>query len=184
MRQVICLIIVFSLIALTGAMAQTGIDGAVLGVVTDANGGAVAGATVTVTNLDTAIHKTETTRSDGSFEINALPEGSYSVSASFAGFKTWTLEKTDLTIGERKRVSPILQVGDVNEHVTVESTADLLQTEKADVGGVVEARTIQELPLNGRDVVELTELVPGVRYEGRSFSTACADGNTSSVQGL
>ena len=81
-------------------------------------------------------------------------------------------------------MSPTLQVGDVNERVTVDATADLLQTEKADTGGVVEARTIQELPLNGRDVVELTELVPGVRYEGRSFSTACADGNTSSVQGL
>ncbi len=184
MKQVLCLLAVFSLIALTGAMAQTGIDGAILGVVTDANGGAVVGATVTVTNVDTAIPKIETTRSDGSFEIDALPEGSYSISVAFTGFKTWTVTKTDLTIGERKRVSPILQVGDVNERVTVESTAELLQTEKADVGGVVEARTIQELPLNGRDVVELTELVPGVLYEGRSFSTSCADGNTSSVQGL
>ena len=184
MKQVICLLAVFSLIALTGALAQTGIDGAILGVVSDANGGAVVGATVTVTNLDTSIQKIETTRPDGSFEIDALPQGSYSVSVSYSGFKTWTLAKTDLTIGERKRVSPTLQVGDVNERVTVDSTADLLQTEKADLSGVVEARTIQELPLNGRDVVELTELVPGVRYEGRSFSTACADGNTSSVQGL
>jgi hypothetical protein len=90
----------------------------------------------------------------------------------------------DLTINEHKRVSPTLQVGDVNERVTVESTADLLQTEKAETGGVVEQRTIQELPLNGRDVIELTEMVPGVRYGGRSLSTACADGNTSSVQGL
>ena len=53
MKRVLCLLAVFSLIALTGAIAQTGIDGAILGVVTDANGGAVVGATVTVTNLDT-----------------------------------------------------------------------------------------------------------------------------------
>ena len=184
MRQSICLLAVLSLIPLTGAFAQTGVDGAILGVVTDANGGAVVGATVTVTNLDTGIQKVETTRTDGSFEINALPQGSYSVSVSFSGFKTWALTKTDLTIGERKRVSPALLVGEVSERVTVEASSDLLQTEKAETGGVVEARTIQELPLNGRDVVELTELVPGVRYEGRSFSTACADGNTSSVQGL
>ena len=100
------------------------------------------------------------------------------------GFKTWTLERTDLTIGERKRISPVLQVGDVNEKITVEATADLLQTEKADTGGIVEAKTIQELPLNGRDVIELTELVPGVRYGGRSFSTSCADGNTSKCSGI
>jgi hypothetical protein len=183
MRQVACLLALFSLAAL-GAMAQTGVDGAILGTVTDANGGAIVGATVTVTNLGTGIQKIETSRGDGSFEISALPEGSYSVSATYTGFKTWTLAKTDLTVGERKRVSPTLQVGDVNERVTVEATTDLLQTEKADTGGVVEQRTIQELPLNGRDVVELTELVPGVRYGGRSLSTACADGNTSSVQGL
>ena len=184
MKQVVCLLAVFSLLALTGAMAQTGVDGAILGVVTDANGGVIGGATVTVTNLDTGVQKIETSRSDGSFEISALPQGKYSVTVTFAGFKTWTLAKTDLTINEHKRVSPMLQVGDVNEQVTVESTADLLQTEKAETGGVVEQRTIQELPLNGRDVIELTELVPGVRYGGRSFSTACADGNTSSVQGL
>jgi len=184
MRQVVCLLALFSLFALATATAQVGIDGAILGVVTDANGGAIVGATVTVTNLATGIQRAETTRADGSFEISALPEGNYSVAVTFAGFKTWNLASTDLTIGERKRVTPTLQVGDVNERVTVESTADLLQTEKADTGGVVESRTITELPLNGRDVVELTELVPGVRYEGRSFSTACADGNTSSVQGL
>ena len=184
MRRTFQLLAVFGFLALAGARAQTGIDGAILGVVTDANGGIVAGATVTVTNLDTGIKKTEVTHSDGSFEIDALPEGNYSVSVSFTGFKTWDLAKTDLTIGGRKRLSPTLQLGDVNEKVTVEASAELLQTEKVDTGGVVEQRTIQELPLNGRDVVELTELVPGVRYEGRSFTQSCADGNMSSVQGL
>jgi len=144
----------------------------------------VPGATVTVTKLDTGVQRTETSRSDGSFEISALPQGLYSVTVTFAGFKTWNLAKTDLTISEHKRVSPTLQVGEVNERVTVEAITDLLQTEKAETGGVVEQRTIQELPLNGRDVIELTEMVPGVRYGGRSLSTACADGNTSSVQGL
>jgi hypothetical protein len=180
----VCFLGVCFLLALAAAMAQTGIDGAILGVVTDSNGGAVAGATVTVTNLATGLTKTEVSHGDGAFEISALPEGNYSVSVTFAGFKTWALARTDLTIAERKRVSPVLQVGDVNERVTVEATADLLQTEKVETGGVVEQRTIQELPLNGRDVIELTELVPGVLYGGRSFSTPCADGNTSSVQGL
>lgn len=184
MRQLYCFLVVFSLMALPVALAQTGVDGAILGVVTDANGGLVVGATVTITNLGTGIQKVQNSREDGSFEISALPEGNYSASVSSPGFKTWTLERADLTIGERKRISPVLQVGNVNEKITVEGTADLVQTERADTGGIVEAKTIQELPLNGRDVIELTELVPGVRYEGRTFSTSCADGNTSSVQGL
>src|SRR5579859_7192277 len=72
MRQVVCLLALFSLLALSGAMAQTGVDGAILGVVSDANGGVIAGATVTVTKLDTGVQRTETSRSDGSFEISAL----------------------------------------------------------------------------------------------------------------
>jgi len=180
----VCLLSACFLLAVAGAMAQTGVDGSILGVVSDANGGSVAGATVTVRNLDTGLVKTEITHADGGFEISPLPEGNYSVSVTFTGFKTWTLAQTDLTIRERKRVSPMLQLGDVNERVTVEATADLLQTERAETGGVVEQRTIQELPLNGRDVIELTELVPGVRYGGRTFATACADGNMSTVQGL
>ncbi len=183
MKQ-ICAIGVFAILAACQAAAQTGVDGTILGVVTDANGGVIAGATVTVINLATGLRRTEISREDGSFEISPLPEGNYSVSVSFTGFKTWTLAKTDLTIRERKRVSPILELGDVNEKVTVEATTDLLQTEKVETGGVVEQRTIQELPLNGRDVVELTELVPGVRYGGREFTNACANGNMSRVQGL
>ena len=70
----------FWFLALTGAMAQTGIDGTILGVVADANGGLLSGATVTVTNLDMGIKKSEITRSDGTFEITALPAGRYSIS--------------------------------------------------------------------------------------------------------
>ena len=179
----------FSLFALLllvslGAMAQVGTDGTILGAVTDANGGLVAGATVTVTNLDTGIQKVDTTRSDGNFEITSLPSGRYSVSVTFTGFKTWTLETTVLTISERKRVSPVLEVGQVNERVTVEATAELIQTENAATGGVIGTRAILELPLNGRDVIALTSLVPGVLYGGKTFTTSCADGNNSSVQGM
>jgi hypothetical protein len=172
------------LLALIEAMAQTGTDGAILGTVTDSSGGVLAGAQVTITNLDTGLVKTAPTNSDGSFEIGALPRGYYSVSVIFARFKAWTLPRSELTIGERKKLVPRLELGERSEEVTVEASGELLQTEKAEAGGVVEETTIRELPLNGRDVIELVQLVPGVRYGGRSFSTACADGNTSTVQGL
>jgi len=180
MKKVFC----FFLLALSAAMAQTGVDGTILGVINDANGGVIAGATVTVTNLDTGIRKSDVSHTDGSFEITALPAARYSISVTFAGFKTWSIERTELTIAERKRVSPVLEVGQVSEKVTVEATADLIQTENASTGGVIQQRTIQELPLNGRDVVALVALVPGVRYGGRSYTSSCADGNNSSVQGL
>lgn len=165
-------------------MAQIGIDGTILGVISDSAGGVVSGATVTVMNLDTGIKKSEMSHADGSFEISPLPAGRYSVSVAMSGFKTWLVENADLTIAERKRLSPVLEVGQVNEKVSVESTADLIQTESAAAGGVVESKTILELPLNGRDAVEVAELVPGIRYGGRTYTSACADGNNSSVQGL
>src|ERR1700686_1342478 len=147
MKRALCALL--WLFGVTGAMAQVGIDGAILGVVADANGGMVSGATVTVKNLDTGIEKSEVSHADGSFEITALPAGHYSISVTFTGFKTWILESADLTIAERKRLSPVLEVGQVSEKVSVEATADLIQTENAASGGLVEARTIQELPLNG-----------------------------------
>jgi hypothetical protein len=83
MKRAACLVGMFWLLALTGAMAQTGVDATILGDVTDPNGGAVAGAQVQVTNLDTGIQKTALTGSDGSFEVAPLPKGYYSVTVSF-----------------------------------------------------------------------------------------------------
>jgi len=177
-----CLLALLCLLTLTGALAQTGTDGAVLGVVTDSSGGLVIGAQVTITNSDTGLVKTALTSSDGSFEIGALPRGYYSVSVTFARFKTWALPRSELTIGERKKLSPGLELGELNEEVTIEASGELLQTEKAEVGGLVEEATIRELPLNGRDVIELVELVPGMRYAGKSLEPA--NGPTSNVQGL
>src|SRR5258708_39578714 len=99
----------FWFLALTGAMAQTGIDGTILGVVADANGGLLSGATVTVTNLDTGIKKSEITRSGGTFEITALPAGRYSIFVTVPGFKTWTCGGNHLTIAQRRGLLPVMQ---------------------------------------------------------------------------
>src|SRR5438309_3427876 len=98
------------------ALAQVGIEGAILGVVRDTSGAIVPRATVTATNLDTGLSKTAVTgSSSGEFEIPALPRGPYSVTVSLRGFKTWLLSPTDLDVGEQKRLSPVLQVGEVAE---------------------------------------------------------------------
>jgi len=149
------------------ALAQVGTEGGILGVVLDASGAVVAGAEVTVTNLDTNLKKQAVSDATGNFEILALPRGPYSVTATFAGFKTWTLERTELTIGERKRIAPVLQVGEVSDKVTVEARVELLQTEKGSLETIVEQKQIVELPLNGRNPVELVRLVPGMRFGGQ-----------------
>ena len=64
------------------------------------------------------------------------------------------ITETALTIGERKKLFPRLELGEMDEEVTVEASGELLQTEKAEAGGVVEEATIRELPLNGRNVIE------------------------------
>jgi carboxypeptidase family protein/TonB-dependent receptor-like protein len=147
--------------------AQVGTEGAILGVVTDSSGAVVAGAEVTVVNLGTNLTKKATSDSQGNFEILALPRGTYSITAAFSGFKTWVVEKTELTLGERKRVSPVLTVGEISDKVTVEATAEVIQTEKGSLESVVAQKTIVELPLNGRNPVELVRLIPGMRYLGQ-----------------
>src|SRR5439155_16728618 len=116
-----CLLTLWFVMSHSSLFAQAGTEGSILGVVIDSSGGAIAGAEVTVTNLDTGLKKTADTSAGGNFEVLALPRGPYSVSASFQGFKTWTLAKTELTVGERKRVSPVLEVGEMTEKITVEA---------------------------------------------------------------
>ena len=148
--------------------AQVGTEGAILGVVTDSSGAVVAGAEVTVVNLGTNLTKKAVSDSQGNFEILALPRGMYSITAAFSGFKTWVVESAELTLGERKRVSPVLTVGEISDRVTVEAQAELIQTEKGSLESIVEQKRIVELPLNGRNPVELVRLIPGMRYTGQS----------------
>ncbi len=181
MKKMMCVsVALFGLLTAGSALrAQLGTDGTVLGTITDSSGAIIPGAQVTVTNLATGLKKTVKADQAGDFEIVPLPAGMYAVTVSFKGFKTWTIERTELTVGERKRLSPVLQVGQISETVTVTSTAELMQTERASVESVVESRQIVDTPLNGRDVIELVRLVPGVRYMGKSDYD-----NESFVQGL
>jgi hypothetical protein len=81
------------------------------------------------------------------------------------GFKKWELPQTELTVGDRSRITPVVQVGEVTETVSVEATVEIVQTEKASVETVVQMRQIRELPLATRSPLALVGLVPGMRYE-------------------
>jgi hypothetical protein len=166
MKRVIFFVLSIFIVAavMPGQIAN---EGAVLGVVLDPTGAAVAGAEVTVNNLDTGFTKTVSTGPEGSFEVLALPIGPYSVTVSLQGFKTWKVERLVLNIGDRSRLSPVLEVGDVKEQVSVAATTELLQTDKSSIEDVVEQKQIRDLPLNGRNPVQLVSLAPGMQYLGQ-----------------
>lgn len=160
---------VLTLIVATALMGQLGTQGTILGVVTDTTGAVVPGADVIITNTETGQRIESQTNEVGIFEIFGLNRGFYTVQVTLEGFKTWNLERTEVTVGQRMRVTPVLEVGEVAEQITVESSGvELIQTEQATVQGTVEARQIVDLPINGRNPAALVNLVPGMRFVGKS----------------
>lgn len=143
------------------ASAQT-FKATVVGQVTDANGAAVPGATITITEQGTGRTQTATTTDDGSYTIPQLPPGRYDLRIEASGYKpvvqTGLLLETDKT----QRVNVTLEAGNVNETVTVQAEAPVLNTDTSDKGEVITQRQVQELPLNGRDFTDLALLTPGV----------------------
>ena len=146
------------------------------GTVTDSSGGVVSNATVAITNAATNVQRTVTTNSAGVYDAPALPPGKYSLRVTMPGFRTEVVSDTEVQVGQVARLDFTLQVGNVAETVEVTAAAAALQTETSSVGTVVENRRIEELPLNGRNYLQLASLVPGATTYGPSNSIAQARG--------
>ena len=157
--------IVLSLCLLLGSysavIAQEG-SGRVIGTVTDEKGAVVAGATVTVTNVDTKISRNTTTDTNGNFEFILLRIGRYQVTTEQSGFKKAVSEVQKLQINQALRFDIQLEIGTPTETVTVTSQAAGVETVSPTLGQTVQTRQIVNLPLNGRNVLNLALLQPGV----------------------
>jgi len=136
--------------------------GEITGEVTDSTGGVVVGATVTVTNPQTNLTRQTTTNTAGNYAFPALLPGVYNVKAEGQGFRTEARNRVELQVQQVARIDFQLQVGLVAETVEVAGGAPLLTTENATVGTVIENRSIVELPLNGRNFLQLVALSPNV----------------------
>jgi hypothetical protein len=136
--------------------------GSILGTVTDASGAAISGAKVTLTNEGTSAALTTTTGPDGSYKFTPLRIGSYKVSASFQGFQTTTLRAITVNVGQDVVADISLKPGAVSQTIEVEATVPVLQTQNAALGQVVDSRSVNELPLNGRNFTFLAQLAAGV----------------------
>jgi hypothetical protein len=133
----------------------------IVGTVTDATGAVIPGANVVLTDLGTKEQRASTTSTGGDFNFSLLPVGTYSITVSKPGFKNASLANLAVEAGDRARADVQLQAGSVAETVTVEAQTPLLQADNATVSSTVTAKAVQDLPLNGRNFVQLVQLVPG-----------------------
>src|SRR5579859_6571714 len=155
-------LVFFLLFASTALIAQT-FRGTILGTVTDASGAVVPAAKVSVVNTATGIERTTATSADGSYAVPELPIGNYRVSVSSAGFQTSVTKDVLVDVASERRVDVQLKTGQVTEVVEVSSdTLPQVDTTSAELGGVLTTKTIENLPVNGRDYTKLIYLNPGV----------------------
>src|SRR6266568_332878 len=145
--------------------------GTVTGSVTDASGGAVADAQVTLTNQGTSEKRTQSTGSDGLYTFVNLFAGKYKVDAEKAGFKRTSRTDIVVEVQQTSRIDLTMQVGAVNQVVEVTGETPLLQPETSSLGEVVEQRQTDELPLNGRNIFNLAFVAPSVVPQGNSYGT-------------
>jgi carboxypeptidase family protein len=142
----------------------------IVGRVTDSTGGVLPGASVTIEHLGTHDVRTVPTSATGDYLFNLLPIGIYSVKVELQGFVTQTTRLT-LSTGDRVRFDAKLQVGQVSENVLVTAESPLVQTDTATVGSLVSAKAVEDLPVSGRNIQRLVQLVPGA-FEGQTNSLA------------
>lgn len=145
------------------------VTGTILGTVTDSKGGAVANATVTITNSDqNIVVRTLTTDQEGQYIAPLLPVGRYSVTGEASGFKKVVHSGLVLNVGDKLAVNLTLEVGSVNESVTVEANAVQVDTQSATATGVISGLQLRELSLNSRNYAQLVLLVPGASDSGNA----------------
>lgn len=144
----------------------------IVGTVTDTSGAVVPGATVTLTNVGTNISQSTQSSASGDYVFNLLQVGTYSVKVEAKGFKTFVAPSVTLAAGDRARVDSKLEVGNVTETVEVSGTvAPALQTDTSTIGSLVPSQSVEDLPLDSRNIVRLIQLTAGAT-EGSPSSIA------------
>lgn len=157
------------------SFSQTGSQ--ITGTITDKSGASVAGVKVVATNLETGVARESMSGDGGAYTIPALAPGRYALSATKDGFKTIKQENLTLEVNAVLRLDVQLELGAVSESVTVSSAPPLIESENSSLGQVVETKQIVELPLNGRNFVQLATLGPGVTGVGFGASGTIMSGS-------
>jgi outer membrane receptor protein involved in Fe transport len=135
---------------------------AVNGTVTDATGAIVIGADILVNNAATGVVYSATSDSLGAYHVTQLPPGTYTMTISKTGFQTQNIQPFKLVVDQQFSQNIVLAVGQTTESISVSSDALLIDTQTSNQGQVIESQQITDMPLNGRDVLQLAQLSAGV----------------------
>ncbi|MEO6981575.1 MAG: carboxypeptidase regulatory-like domain-containing protein, partial [Edaphobacter sp.] len=186
-RQGIAIAHLFTLIALVGmlavsAMAQT-TTGSIYGTVADASGAIIPDSAVTVKNLQTGETHSTKSNTSGNYIFPVLEPGDYSAVAKVAGFQTVEQNHIRLDASRNVHVSFSLPVGSQDQTVTVSAATTLVDTRGSQLGETVDQKQIQDLPLNGRNVYDLVQMVPGVTNYSPAKDGGDSGGTTFQVNG-
>ncbi|MBI3698177.1 MAG: carboxypeptidase regulatory-like domain-containing protein, partial [Acidobacteria bacterium] len=180
-------LVLFAALGVAAAQAQSQLGtGAIAGVVQDSSGSVIIGAQITITQVETGLVREMVSGSGGQFTAPVLPTGRYTLRVTSPGFSA--LQQTDITVnvGSTATVTAVLKVGGVAETVTVEAIAQIDST-KTDESNLVNRKSIQDLPINGRRFFEFALLSPGVTRDGRfgllSFRGASGNFNNFLIEG-
>ena len=158
------LLMAAALFAIGSLNAQVNATGTLLGTVMDKSGAVVPGAAVKATNKETGTSRDATTNESGIYRFDLLPAGTYEVRVTMKGFATQVFGNVPLAVSQTTTIDAKLDPSSQTEVVTVEATgAALVDVEKTDVSVPITTKEIQDLPLNGRDFVNLAYLAPGAR---------------------
>ena len=144
----------------TPVLAQ--VKASIKGTITDPSGAAVASATVTARSTETSVSRTTVSESDGTYLLLALPVGSYEITVTKSGFQESMRKGIELNIGQEAEIDIRLQLSAAKEAVTVSEDAPIVNTSTSDISGLVGAKEIKQLPLNGRSYDLLLSLNPGI----------------------
>jgi len=172
-------------IAAFAAVAFPQTFGEITGTISDSAGAVVAGANITVINTATSQTRQVTTNETGNFTVPFVPPGLYQIRVEKQGFKAATRGDVRVQVADSVRVNFTIEVGSVSESIEVQGGTPLLSTENATVGTVIDNRRIVELPLNGRNYLQMVALSPNVSTEqGAGGEAAARKGGTRTEKSI
>jgi hypothetical protein len=191
--KILPLLLMSSLLMATSMMAQVSTS-TILGTVTDQSRANVPDVQVKITDVGTGFEWTTTTDANGNYIVENLKPGQYKIAANKAGFKEKTTTGITVLVGQRARFDIEMEVGEVTQQIEVQAATPVIETDSSTVGKVITTKDVLELPLNGRNFLQLAVLTPGVQpyevsymdYTGGAISAngMSAWSNVSMIDGI
>jgi Carboxypeptidase regulatory-like domain/TonB dependent receptor len=187
MGRLACVLFFATCLCAPNAIAQTDGTGALSGFVKDSSGALVAGAAVTITSTQTGQTRSTVTGTSGTYSFSLLPPGTYKVVFAAKGFKTLEVASAVVNVTETDEVDGTLEVGSMEQSVTVSGTSEEIQRETATVGTLVDSKEMVDLPLTTRNYTQVLSMSAGVTSDvtnaanlGQGSSTLNVNGNINS----